>query len=52
MPRPLDYDGDNKADFVVWRPSDGVWYLRLSSSQYFAIQHGATTDKPVHPVLQ
>lgn len=45
---PFDYDGDEKADLSVFRPSAGFWYIRRStaaSSQNFdAVQFGAAGD--------
>ncbi len=48
--RPVigDYDGDNKIDFAVFRPSNRLWFVRQSSNnQTRAELFGLSTDKLV-----
>ena len=43
----FDYDGDNKTDVSVFRPSNGVWYLNQSSAGFNGISFGQAGDKLV-----
>lgn len=45
---PFDFDGDNKTDVSIFRPSNGSWWWQRSSDgQVPAVQFGASTDKVV-----
>ncbi len=43
-----DFDGDNKSDFTVYRPSTGIWWTLKSRDYSFqAVKFGLATDKVV-----
>lgn len=42
-----DFDGDQRADVTVFRPSDGFWYLSQSTAGFRAFQFGQRNDIPV-----
>jgi hypothetical protein len=45
QPQPADFDGDNKMDIAVFRPSDGNWYMLSSSTGAFsAVPFGSPAD--------
>jgi hypothetical protein len=47
VPVPADYDGDQRADVAVFRPSTGDWWVLLASGGMASYQWGATGDVPV-----
>ena len=45
---PFDFDGDNKSDVSIFRPSNGEWWvLKSSNGGNFATQFGSGTDRMV-----
>ena len=45
-----DFDGDGKADPAIWRSSQGVWIIPLSSANYASFvfsQWGVNGDVPL-----
>jgi YVTN family beta-propeller protein len=50
QPAGGDFDADRKSEIAVFRPSDGIWYLLHSSTNFTAFSgypFGFSTDVPV-----
>ncbi len=41
-----DFDGDGKADVTMFRPSDGIWYIRRPDGSYQGPTLGLSGDVP------
>ncbi len=42
---PFDFDGDGRSDVGIFRPSEGKWYLSLSTDGLSVAQWGLGTDR-------
>ncbi|HMS40797.1 MAG TPA: hypothetical protein PKE69_11260, partial [Pyrinomonadaceae bacterium] len=45
----LDYDGDDKADFAVFRTIDSTWYVNRSSGTVSSQQFGISNSDTIVP---
>ncbi len=51
-PVQADYDGDNKDDLAIFRPSEGNWYVfRSSDNGVTIVNWGSSTDVPVPAIM-
>ena len=47
--KAMDSDGDGKADFSVFRPSNNYWYIAKTTGGYIAQQWGLASDDFMTP---
>lgn len=43
----FDFDSDRKANVAVFRPSDGIWYIRRTDGNFYGLMFGQAGDVPV-----
>ncbi len=49
IPIPFDYDGDGRGELIIFRQSNGTWFIRSTvSSETTAIQWGLPGDVPTY----
>ena len=47
VPLPGDFDGDRRADYAFFRPSNATWYIQQSTLGYRTALFGLANDKLV-----
>lgn len=42
--KAVDYDGDNRVDFVIFRPENNTWYIRTSAGAFLQQPWGSANE--------